>query len=390
MSSLKNVKIARISTVPYFVVTQLKHQLAHLVSMGAEVSVVTSDGKELAGLQWDDGLHLMIVDISRRLSPVKDIVTTVRLFYIFRKYRFDIVHSTTPKAGLLSAFAGFLAGVPIRLHTFTGQPWVNLSGPMAWLARKADGIIGRLTTHCYADSFSQREFLISKGVVNAPHISVIGAGSIAGVDLTRFDKTRFSHSECQELRAALGINDSSKVILFVGRITRDKGIFELLEAFRRTFDAGINVDLLLVGPLDQDCGGEETVSIDDVSGHSRIHHVGFTDCPERYMAIADLLCIPSYREGFGTVVIEAAAMGVPTLGTKIYGLKDSIEDGVTGVLVPTHDTNELSEAMMMLFDSPGRLQDMGVAAQARCQRNFDAKTINNQVVQEYVRLVSRL
>lgn len=390
MTNLKKVKIARISTVPYFVVTQLKSQVEHLASLDAKVFIVTSKGPELSSIKWNDSLRQILIDIPRSLHLIKDVFALLRLFYIFRKHKFDIIHSTTPKAGLLSAIAGALAGVPIRLHTFTGQPWIDLTGPIAWSARMADSVIGLLSTHCYADSQSQSAFLVSSKVIRSHQISVIGAGSLAGVDLSRFNSSRFSQIDKDALRASLTIDPEAHVVLFVGRIARDKGIFELLEAFHQVLNAGLNVELLLVGPLDQDQGGVGTVSMIDISGQPKIHHIGYTDSPEKYMAIADLLCLPSYREGFGTVVIEAAAMSIPTLGTKIYGLTDAVEDGVTGVLVPPRSIKELSGKMIKLLNSPDTLHRMGVAAQTRCENKFDAEIINRQVADEYVRFVTSL
>ena len=389
MVSLANTRVARISTVPYFVATQLKCQIERLAASGAKTVVITSPGEELSRLDWSEYLKPELIEIPRSPHPLKDLWALFRLFRVFRKNKFDIIHSTTPKAGLLSAVAGFFARVPIRLHTFTGQPWVGLSGPLAWFARGADMVIGRLSTHCYADSDSQREFLVANGVIDNNKISVIGAGSLAGVSLSRFNPLRFSQEDKQKLRAELGLDQECRVVLFVGRICKDKGIFELLEAFRRTLNAGVKAELLLVGPIDQGRDDVDSISLADLSGREKVHHVGYTECPEKYMAIADLLCLPSYREGFGTVVIEAAAMAVPTLGTAIYGLTDAVVHGETGVLVPPRDCGSLANEMMCLLSSPELLSRMAKSAYARCLKSFDSDVINEQVLEEYARLMGR-
>ncbi|WP_036992650.1 glycosyltransferase family 4 protein [Metapseudomonas furukawaii] len=389
MESLNNVRVARVSTVPYFVATQLKGQIERLAASGAQTVVITSPGEELSRIDWSERLTLELIEIPRSPHPLKDLLALFRLFMAFRRQKFNIIHSTTPKAGLLSAISSFLARVPIRLHTFTGQPWVGLSGPLAWFARSSDKVIGRLSTHCYADSESQCEFLVSTGVIKRNKISVIGAGSLAGVSLSRFNPARFSQTDKNELRAELGISEGSRIVLFVGRICKDKGIFELLEAFRRALGAGVNAELLLVGPIDQGRDDVDSLSLADLSGQAKVHHVGYTDCPEKYMAIADLLCLPSYREGFGTVVIEAAAMGVPTLGTAIYGLTDAIVNGETGVLVPPRDSEALCGEMIRLLSCPELLAGMGKSAYSRCLKCFDAEVINGQVLEEYERLMGR-
>ena len=215
-------------------------------------------------------------------------------------------------------------------------------------------------------------------------MAVLGKGSLAGVDMTRFNAARWSAGEKTALRRELNLREGGCVILFVGRVTRDKGVRELLEAFDELLKGGYDADLLLVGPLDDERGGAV-----DLSGLPRVHHVGYTDCPERYMAVADFLCLPSYREGFGTVVIEAAAMGLPTVGTRIYGLTDAVEDGATGVLVPPRDTAALAGVMRNMLDAPDRLASMGRAARARCGELFDADKVSAFVAEEYARLISR-
>jgi glycosyltransferase involved in cell wall biosynthesis len=384
---LAGLKIARVSTVPYFVATQIKQQIEHLAAHGADVVVITSPGPELQRIDWGPRLRHLPLRIPRSFDPVRDPLALFELTGMLRRGRFDIVHSTTPKGGLLAAIAGRLAGIPLRVHTFTGQPWVTLRGPMAQVARLADRAIGALDTHCYADSASQRQFLIASGVARPEKISVIGDGSIAGVDLMRFDPGRFSPAQRAATRMALGISEQSKVVLFVGRVGVDKGVMEMLEAFHAALAAGIDADLVLVGPFDPPAGPENAVSVSPLLRHPRIHHVGYTDTPEDYMAVADLICLPSYREGFGTVVIEAAAMGVPTLGTDIYGLRDAVADGVTGVLVPAKDAQTLTEKLKSLLAAPEELARLGRAARARAQKLFDARVVNDKVVDEYARLM---
>ncbi len=230
---LQGMRIARVSTVPFFVVSQLKHQIETLAASGARITVITSTGPELDSLRGLAGVECVPVDIPRSISPWRDLLAVIRLWSLFRGMRVDIVHSTTPKAGLLTALAARLAGVPIRLHTFTGQPWVNMRGVKRWLARASDRLIGWMNTHCYADSTSQCRFLIEQGLMREDRLSVIGAGSLAGVDVRRFDRARFFEEQRHVLRQSLGIPSGAEILLFVGRVTADKGVHELLRAFAR-------------------------------------------------------------------------------------------------------------------------------------------------------------
>jgi len=376
------LKIARVSTVPFFIVTQLSSPVKALKEAGAAVTIISSDdelGGELRNLVGDGFIPLKMV---REIDPVQDLRSLLSLVKVFRSQKFDIVHSTTPKAGLLCAIAGRLAGVKVRLHTYTGQPWVTMTGLKKSILKFCDRTIGYLNTRCYTDSFSQQQFLVSEHIVKADRLSVLGEGSFAGVDLTRFDPKRFSESESASLKRQLGIEPQSKVIVFVGRITKDKGVNELIRSFELLIAEKNDVFLLLVGPYEPDgLAIIESVSCPDVL--SRIKVVGFSSTPEMYMSVGDMLCLPSYREGFGTVVIEAAAMGLPTVGTSIYGLTDAVVDGQTGILVPVGDTSALADAIRMLVTNEEILCKMSSAARDRAVNSFDSKRYSELLIAEY-------
>lgn len=384
---LQGIRIARISTVPFFIVTQLRGQIETFGKLGATVIVVSSDGPELSALDEILGVRCEPIEIQRSISPWQDLLSLLRLFFFFRREHIQIVHSTTPKAGLLTALAAFLARVPIRLHTFTGQPWVVMHGVKRWFAYNSDRIIGKLSTRCYADSGSQRQFLLDQLVVERSRLAVLGAGSIAGVDIHRFDPERFSSGERTALRNSLGIPDDSPVLLFVGRITVDKGVRELLKAFRNVKDILNDVHLVVVGQFDSGSGVAGAISQSEIKGLPSVHVIGYSDCPEAYMAIADVLCLPSYREGFGTVIIEAAAMGLPAIGTAIYGLSDAIVHGETGLLVERGNAEELAGAIRLLLLDRILLSKMATAAKQRARLMFEAEIVNALIVEEYVELL---
>lgn len=379
---LHGVAIARVSTVAFFVETQLRSQIGAIVQAGGQVTIVASEPQLGCAIP---GARYVSIEIPRRIDPLRDIVALIRLWSLFRASGFQIVHSTTPKAGLLCSLAAMLAGVPVRLHTFTGQPWVGLRGIKRFLSKNSDRLITLLNTHCYADSLSQKDFIVESGITTAERVSVLGAGSLAGIDLQRFDPSKFSDEHKLMLKAELSIPPGARILLFVGRLARDKGIGELLEAYREVLENEANVFLVLLGP-------HEVESVAVLAGLSdalkeKIAMPGFSDKPERFMAIADLLLLPSYREGFGTVVIEAAAMGVPTIGSDIYGLSDAIVNGETGFLVPVRNANRLAAAIIALLRDPALRRRMGNNARARVEREFSNVRVNGLVIDEYVRLL---
>lgn len=387
LKKLAGIRIARISTVPFFVVTQLKYQIETLGKLGANVTVVSSDEPELTVLNALFGVGCVKINISRSIAPWRDFLSLIRLFLFFKRNHIQIAHSTTPKAGFLTAIAAFLAGVPIRLHTFTGQPWINMGGIKRWLARSSDKLISKLNTRCYADSASQRQYLIDQRVVDREHLFTIGAGSLAGVDLRRFERKRFSSGDGKVIRQSLSIPDGALILLFIGRITVDKGVLELLQAFSLLKKTINGVHLVFVGPFDVDSGMPGAISRGTIESIRDTHIVGYSTCPEAYLAIADILCLPSYREGFGTVVIEAAAMGVPTIGTDIYGLSDAIVHGETGLLIPPRSIEGLANALVTLLLDKKILAKMGESAKHRAHALFDADIVNAQIAAEYLSLL---
>ena len=382
---LKGIKVARVSTIPFFVLTQLRSQLEAISDAGAKVTVIASDDEVSDSINQLKYCEFKPIYIAREINIKADIATLFQLVKLFKKENFDIVHSTTPKAGLLCALAAKLSKVPVRLHTFTGQPWVTMSGIKRNIVKFCDKLIGFLNTHTYVDSFSQLEFLIETKVVNQEKTTVLGSGSLAGVNLSRFNSDNFSAEDREKIRKQYKISETTLVLLFVGRITRDKGIFELIEAVSR-LESNQDFVLLVVGPFEQDLEQEIRAFAQRLCGE-KVIFTGFCSEPEKFMAITDILCLPSYREGFGTVIIEAAAMGIPVVGTRIYGLTDAVIDGETGCLVEPKNVQELTQAIQKLISDLDLRLTMGQKAKTRALNEFDSKKCGALLVSEYRKLL---
>ncbi len=377
------MKIARTATVPFFLYNHLREQIAATAAAGHEVVLISSGGEETEWLKQIPGIRFQEIDIPRKISLLRDLLALWRLFLFFRRERFDIVHSTTPKAGMLCSVAGFFTRTPIRLHTFTGQPWVEMRGVVRLVAKAGDWLTARFTTQCYADSFSQRDFIVAEGVCDEKKIRVPGSGSLAGVDLSRFNPEKWAATKEATL-TELNIPPGSKVVTFIGRLTRDKGLAELLAAFGSVLQSGQKCVLLLVGP--EDSGDSSLTNRSADKSDQNIRYIGYSAQPERYLAVTDIFCLPSYREGFGNVIIEAAAMGVPSVGSDIVGLRDSIADGETGILVPPKNAVALAGAIMSLLADDRLKCSMGEKARSRAIALFDAGKVNAAVLEEYQRL----
>ena len=370
-------RVCLVTTSPLIVNFFLVPHLLHLKSRYHVTLAVTLPGE--APLKPLPGIDVLAVNIPRRIHPARDLFALGSLRRLFRERTLDLVHSFGPKAGLLSTTAGRLAGIRARLHTFTGQVWATRSGPMRALLRSADRCTARMATHVLADSPSQRDFLVRERIVAAERCSVLGRGSVSGVDTRRF---RPDPQARVEVRKALGIDAQAPVVLYLGRVTRDKGVLDLARAFAR-LPAG--TVLLVAGP-DEDQLGSRILELSGAAA-SRVRFGGYTPSPERFLAASDVLCLPSYREGFGTVVIEAGATSIPAVASRIYGITDALVHGETGLLFTPGDANELASALTAILADDGLRTRLGAAAYRRALEEFSQERMTQELAGFYGRIL---
>ncbi|OIQ99750.1 N,N'-diacetylbacillosaminyl-diphospho-undecaprenol alpha-1,3-N-acetylgalactosaminyltransferase [mine drainage metagenome] len=371
-------KLCYVATIPAVVHAFLRDHIQEAAQKYEVTVICNSTDKYLL-----DGLNarLVLLPIDRRPSPWKDLRVLLQLFNLFRRERFDIVHSHMPKTALLGMLAAWLAGVPIRINTFHGEVWATRSGWRRSALKLFDQLIGLLATDVFAVSPSQRDFLVNEGVLPPGKAKVIGAGSICGVDPLRFHPDTENR---QTVRQDLGIASDATIILFVGRLNRDKGMLELAAAFDTIAKQHPEVELLLVG-------AEEDVPFSRIreicnAERKRLRYISFTSKPEQYMAAADILCLPSYREGLPMTIIEAAACGVPAVASRIYGITDAVADDRTGLLFPVGDVEALTQALLRLITNNDLRQQMGNEARQRALELFSSEKITHELMAVYDRL----
>ncbi|MGA9164112.1 MAG: glycosyltransferase family 4 protein [Thiobacillus sp.] len=330
-------------------------------------------------------VHQAAVGMERKISPLRDLITLFELFSLFRRERFDLVVSVAPKAGLLGMLAAFLMGVPCRVHIFQGEVWASRRGPMRSLLKAMDKVIARSATHVLAVGPGERQFLQEQGVVRPGQVSVLGSGSISGVDMLRF---RTAPEVRSDFRKARGIPDDAVVCLFLGRLTADKGVFDLVRAFSLCAKSNPRLWLVLVGPDEEGVG---PLLLSTLTGEvaGRLLVEGFTHTPERYIAAADFLCLPSYREGFCMVVLEAAAAGIPSIGSRIYGVSDAIVEGETGLLVPPGDVQQLAAALSRLAVDEALRTRLALAGRTRVENEFRQEKVVAGYVNYFRKLLNR-
>ncbi len=313
--------------------------------------------------------------IQRAIAPLSDIKAIFSLVRLLNKLDADMVLSITPKAGLLAMLAAFLNRTPNRIHYFTGQVWKNMTGAKRKLFRFLDRVLFNCTTYALVDSLSQRQFLLQEKVINVESSTVLGKGSVCGVNTMRFSKNDTAR---QQIRSNYSIADDDIVFLFIGRLKRDKGVLDLVNAFKMMLEEHTKIRLLLVGPDEEQLLPEiESILCNEMSV---FHYTGYTNVPEEYLSAADVFCLPSYREGFGSVIIEAAAAGLPAIGTKIYGIEDAIEDGKSGLMYTAGNINELVDCMTRLTTSDKLRADLGAYAQRRVVENFAEEKLTSALL----------
>lgn len=327
----------------------------------------------------------MDFDIQRKISFFLDVKATIELVIICIKIRPQIIHSIMPKSGLLTSVAGLIAFVPIRIHTFTGQVWMRKKGISRFFYKMLDKIVFNLNTVCLTDSPSQSEFLSNNGfLVNNKPIPYLGKGSLSGVNLDKFDSKIIKNRN--ELRNKLNIKEHDFVFVYLARKSIIKGVVELFASFDKLAHLP-NVKLLFIGP-DESEGHLDMLFQQYSSISQSIICLDIVKDHELYLAVSDVLCLPSSSEGFGSVVIEAAALGVPTIGFDIVGLSDSVENNVSGILVPFKDIDKFSEAMSYLYHDKEALKRMKLNAQNRVLKYFSADVIfdyQNKFYKSYVK-----
>jgi glycosyltransferase involved in cell wall biosynthesis len=321
--------------------------------------------------------------IERNVSLWRDLKALTQLFFIFYRERFDLVHSLSPKSGLLAMIAAWIAIVPVRIHTFQGEVWITRKGLWRSFLKFLDKLVARCATNLLVVSFSELKFLVEQGVVSHGKSQVLANGSICGVDTVRFKPDFIARSRT---RASLGIPESDTVILYLGRLTMDKGLLDQVDAFSRVAAIYENVHLLVVGPDEE--GMQKKMKIRCVNGLLRLHFADYTASPEHYMAGADILCLPSYREGFGLVLIEAAATGLATIGSRIYGITDAIVENETGLLFTAGDVGDLTNKIEILIEDPTLRRVLGENGQVRINRDFSKELVLSELLRYYKNLLS--
>ena len=317
--------------------------------------------------------HLPIV---RNVNILNDLKCLILITYYLLKNKPDSVITLTPKAGLLGMLASFIARIRIRIHYFTGQVWVTRTGIERSFLKFIDHIINKLSTDCLTDSKLQKKFLEDQNVVSKDYLKVLANGSICGVDTKKFYR---NESFRQEIRGKLKISEDTILLLFLGRLNKDKGILDLAEVVNDIIEnQKKNISLLIVGPDEENIKSKIKQMCKNTI--KRIHFVDFTDQPEKYMSSADLFCLPSYREGFGMAALEAGACALPVVTSRIYGLVDAVKENHTGLFHEVKNKRQMKDSIIKLVDDKKLREKLGRQGRERVLKEFEQDYVTDEFV----------
>lgn len=372
-------KIAFVVAIP---MTATAFLMDHIAALQAryEVHLICNFSDEESKKNFETkGLICHTVPILRNINLIGDLKGLFALRKIFRRERFDCVHSVTPKAGLLTALAGWLARVPNRVHIFTGQVWATRKGAMRRFLKFLDSVPAILNTSLLVDGHSQRRFLIDEGVLKEKNSTVLGKGSIVGVKLANFEiSTIVRNAE----REKFGFNADDVVYVFLGRLNHDKGIGELYEAFNRLVVECSNAKLLFYGS-DEEGYEEKASAYSNIRRNENFFYPGRTNRPNDALQAGDVFVLPTWREGFGQSVIEAQALGLPVITSDAYGVVDASVEGVTGLRCKVNDSEGLYECMKTYYHDASLRKAHGEAGRKRIEENFDNRIVSAAWVKFY-------
>ena len=379
-------KIIRITTVPQSLSGLLKGQLNFMKNHYEILGVSSNLGYDniLNDYSEEEGIQVKAIEMTRKITPFKDLKAVWELYKLFKTEKPFIVHTHTPKAGTLGMIASKMANVPHRMHTIAGLPLVEING----LKRKLLNFVEKITYACatkiYPNSYGLVDIILDNNFTNMEKLKVIGNGSSNGIDTAHFDANQISAEKKESLKKESGIKPTDIVFIFVGRLVSDKGINELIKAFESINNEFNNTKLLIVGSYEADIDPVHKTTIETIENHKDIITMGWQSDVRPFLAISNILVFPSYREGFPNVVMQAAAMKLPCIVTDINGCNEIINEGENGIIIPVKNTDAIYKAMkkMILMD-PKEIKLIGENARKIIVSKYERQFIWDELLKEY-------
>jgi glycosyltransferase involved in cell wall biosynthesis len=378
-------KLVRITTIPLSLEKLLEGQLTFM-NQHYEVIAVSAEKDRLAKYGTKNKVRTFWVEMTRAITPIEDVKALVRLFRFFKQEKPLIVHTHTPKAGIVGMLAGKLAGVPIRLHTVAGLPLLETKGNKRKILDWVETLTYKLATRVYPNSFELKKIIVDLGYTEPKKLKVLGKGSSNGIDTAYFNPSQFTQEANFKFKRKLGIPKEDFTFIFVGRLVSEKGINELVLSFFELHKSKPDTSLLLVGPFEQKLDPLAPEVFQLIKSHPKIFSTGYQEDVRAYFSISDVLTFPSYREGFPNVVMQANAMGLPVIVSDINGCNEIIQEGINGMIIPVKNKDALLNAMIEIIENMALRYKLSQNARKLIQINYERKLYWKILLKEYKEL----
>jgi glycosyltransferase involved in cell wall biosynthesis len=380
-------KLLRITTAPLSLKYLLRGQMKFMKEHGFDVLMVSSDGPELKDVINYEGCRHEIVPMTRKMTPLADLKALWILYKLIRKEKPDIIHSHTPKAGLLAMLAAKMAGVKLRIHTVAGLRFMTASGTSRKILIAMEKLTMTSANYVWPNSFSLRDYIAQHKMVTPAKLEVIGLGSSNGISLSRFSHQVLQQEKTEEIKQIMKYDPALRYFLFVGRIVHDKGVDELVNAFLHVYQKNDRYRLVLVGSFEDDLDPVTAETKNILRSHPGIILAGWNDSVEYFMSLSFALIHPSHREGFPNVLLQAGALKCPVICSRIEGNIDIIEHGASGLIFECGNAIELQSCMEKATDDPATMQHYADALYAKVRGHFDQPVVHQQLLTRYHQLL---
>jgi len=380
-------KLIRVTTIPMALKVLLRGQMRYMKNAGFEVIMVSADGVERNDVMQHEECPHYIIPMTRKITPFADALSFWKLYRLLKKEKPDIVHSHTPKAGLLAMLAAKFAGVKIRIHTVAGLRFMTSSGFTRTILTRMEKITAHAATHVWPNSMSLLKYVAQHNLASAEKLEIIGRGSSNGVDLARFSKSALSEQGIRNAKDILFQDLSLYYILSVGRIVKDKGISELARAFAALYRENDKLRLVLVGAFEETLDPLDNDVMEMIKNHPGIILAGWHDEVEYFMHITNLLVHASYREGFPNVVLQAGAMECPIVCSRIEGNIDIVDEDTNGLMFTAGNEIELYDKLKQAISDPAGMKRKAVLLRRKIEENFDRSFVQEKLRQKYEALL---
>ncbi|NMM48035.1 glycosyltransferase family 4 protein [Marinigracilibium pacificum] len=375
-------RILRVTTVALSLRTLLKGQMKFMKENGFEVLMTSAADDQIKSLEEDEGVKHVSIPLTRTITPFQDLKTIKEMRSLIKSFNPDIVHTHTPKAGLIGMLAAKVTGVPIRMHTVAGMPLMEKSGIIKKILLAVEKLTYAAATKVYPNSNTLAEYIVRNNLTNKNKLHVIGNGSSNGIDTSHFSKNDKIEKEAELLRSKYELGGNF-IYGFIGRIVGDKGINELVKAFEKINASNPSTRLLLVGPFESELDPLQPETESLIKNHPNIINTGFQKDIRPYLELMDVFVFPSYREGFPNVVMQAGCFDLPCIVSDINGCNEIIIEGRNGTIIPPKDIESLERAMIDVLNNQEFLEGMASQARELITSRYDQKVVWEKILEEY-------